>query len=86
MRPGTQTVPRATGSLSNTKSDVQITNTELEYWQTFFLTAYRDGSTAVDHIDMDLESASSELVTLTLAVTSISATLTEAEAKKRLGL
>src|SRR5256885_1982645 len=47
----TQRVPRA--RLGHSSSQIELTDNSLDYVLQFFLKYYRDGTAAVDHIDLD---------------------------------
>lgn len=65
---------------------VMLSQAELEYWMSFFLKYYRDGVAEVDHLDVEADSARGEVVDIIVKVSQAAPPVTDAEARRRLGL
>ena len=65
-----------------------ISQRELEYWKNFFLSYYRDGIGAVDHIDVDIppdDSNTTKGLFLVLKIPDSAPPISEEELRRRLG-
>lgn len=68
------------------KIELTLGRTELEYWQVFFLKYYRDGFAEVDHLDLEGNLDNGNTCDFTLKVASAAQPVSEAEARRRLGI
>lgn len=83
LTPPTRTV----GTLTQSRCELELTATELEYWLRFYLELYRDGVASVNHIDVEVQSkSSSEQFDVTLYAPHSREPVSVEEARRRLGL
>jgi hypothetical protein len=78
---------RAQASFETETTRLRITLSDLDYLRHFFLKYYRDGVGEVDHVDLEVASATeSSDASITFKVPEAVLPLSAEEAKKRLGL